>query len=98
VSFPHAVGQVPYTYAHPPTGRPNSGPDELEPYTTHYRTAPNTALFPFGHGLTYGRIDYAELSLSDTRLPANGSVRISARIYNRGTRDADEVVQLYVRD
>lgn len=98
VSFPHAVGQVPYTYAHPPTGRPNPGPDELEPYTTHYRTAPNTALFPFGHGLTYGRIDYAELSLSDTRLPANGSVRISARIYNRGTRDADEVVQLYVRD
>ncbi|MBB6572496.1 glycoside hydrolase family 3 N-terminal domain-containing protein [Xanthomonas arboricola] len=98
VSFPHAVGQVPYTYAHPPTGRPNPGPDELEPYTTHYRTAPNTALFPFGHGLTYGRIDYAELSLSDARLPANGSVRISARIYNRGTRDADEVVQLYVRD
>ncbi|WP_127159364.1 glycoside hydrolase family 3 N-terminal domain-containing protein [Xanthomonas arboricola] len=98
VSFPHAVGQVPYTYAHPPTGRPNPRPDELEPYTTHYRTAPNTALFPFGHGLTYGRIDYAELSLSDARLPANGSVRISARIYNRGTRDADEVVQLYVRD
>ncbi|MBB2758245.1 UNVERIFIED_ORG: beta-glucosidase [Xanthomonas campestris] len=98
VSFPHAVGQVPYTYVHPPTGRPNPRPDELEPYTTHYRTAPNTALFPFGHGLTYGRIDYAELSLSDTRLPANGSVRISARIYNRGTRDADEVVQLYVRD
>ncbi|WP_349779762.1 glycoside hydrolase family 3 N-terminal domain-containing protein [Xanthomonas sp. WHRI 7065] len=98
VSFPHAVGQVPYTYAHPPTGRPNPRPDELEPYTTHYRTAPNTALFPFGHGLTYGRIDYAELSLSDARLPANGSVRISVRIYNRGTRDADEVVQLYVRD
>ncbi|CAD2243468.1 glycoside hydrolase family 3 N-terminal domain-containing protein [Xanthomonas arboricola] len=98
VSFLHAVGQVPYTYAHPPTGRPNLQPDELEPYTTHYRTAPNTALFPFGHGLTYGRIDYAELSLSDARLPANGSVRISARIYNRGTRDADEVVQLYVRD
>lgn len=98
VSFPHAVGQVPYTYAHPPTGRPNPRPDELEPYTTHYRTAPNTALFPFGHGLTYGRIDYAELSLSDARLPANGSMRISARIYNRGTRDADEVVQLYVRD
>lgn len=98
VSFPHALGQVPYAYAHPPTGRPNPQPDDLEAYTTHYRTAPNAALFPFGHGLTYGRIDYAELSLSDTRLPANGSLRISARIHNRGTRDADEVVQLYVRD
>ncbi|CAE1133194.1 glycoside hydrolase family 3 N-terminal domain-containing protein [Xanthomonas euroxanthea] len=98
VSFPHALGQVPYTYAHPPTGRPTPQPDDLEPYTTHYRTAPNAALFPFGHGLTYGRIAYAELSLSDARLPADGSLRISARIYNHGTRDADEVVQLYVRD
>ncbi|MEA9750739.1 glycoside hydrolase family 3 N-terminal domain-containing protein [Xanthomonas campestris pv. raphani] len=98
VSFPHALGQVPYTYAHPPTGRPNPQPDVLEAYTTHYRTAPNSALFPFGHGLTYGRIEYSELALSDARLAANGSLRISARIHNRGSRDAQEVVQLYVRD
>lgn len=98
VSFPHAPGQLPYTYAHPPTGRPNPQPDVLEPYTTHYRTAPNSALFAFGHGLTYGRIEYTELALSDARLAANGSLRISARIHNRGSRDAEEVVQLYVRD
>ncbi|MEA9607490.1 glycoside hydrolase family 3 N-terminal domain-containing protein [Xanthomonas campestris pv. plantaginis] len=98
VSFPHAVGQVPYTYAHPPTGRPNPHPDVLEPYKTHYRTVPNTALFPFGHGLTYGRIEYGELRLSDTRMTATGSLRISARIHNRGTRDAEEVAQLYIRD
>ncbi|MCW1999471.1 beta-glucosidase [Xanthomonas translucens] len=98
VSFPHALGQVPYTYAHPPTGRPNPQPDVLEPYTTHYRTAPNSALFAFGHGLTYGRIEYTALALSDARLAANGSLRISARIHNRGSRDAEEVVQLYVRD
>ncbi|WP_407468598.1 glycoside hydrolase family 3 N-terminal domain-containing protein [Xanthomonas campestris pv. raphani] len=98
VSFPHALGQVPYTYAHPPTGRPNPQPDVLEPYTTHYRTAPNSALFPFGHGLTYGRIEYTALALSDARLAANGSLRISARLHNRGSRDAEEVVQLYVRD
>ncbi|MCC8692100.1 glycoside hydrolase family 3 N-terminal domain-containing protein [Xanthomonas campestris] len=98
VSFPHALGQVPYTYAHPPTGRPNLQPDVLEPYTTHYRTAPNSALFAFGHGLTYGRIEYTALALSDARLAGNGSLRISARIHNRGSRDAQEVVQLYVRD
>ncbi|MEA9920963.1 glycoside hydrolase family 3 N-terminal domain-containing protein [Xanthomonas campestris] len=98
VSFPHALGQVPYTYAHPPTGRPNPQPDVLEPYTTHYRTAPNSALFAFGHGLTYGRIEYTALALSDARIAANASLRISARIHNRGGRDAEEVVQLYVRD
>ncbi|MBN6149376.1 glycoside hydrolase family 3 C-terminal domain-containing protein [Xanthomonas sp. AmX2] len=98
VSFPYESGQAPYSYAHKPSGRPDPRPDALQPYKTHYRTAPNAARFPFGHGLTYGRIEYGELTLSDARLPADGSVRISARIHNRGTRDAEEVVQLYLRD
>ncbi|PPU91453.1 beta-glucosidase [Xanthomonas populi] len=98
VSFPHASGQVPYSYAHKPSGRADPRPDALQPFKTRYRTAPNAALFPFGHGLTYGRIEYGELTLSDARMTATGSVRISARIHNRGTRDAEEVVQLYLRD
>ncbi|RJS03615.1 glycoside hydrolase family 3 N-terminal domain-containing protein [Xanthomonas sp. CFBP 7698] len=98
VSFPHAAGQVPYTYAHPPSGRPNLDPAALQPYTTHYRDVPNTALFPFGHGLTYGRIDYSDLRLSAPQLTATSRLQLSARIGNRGSRDADEVVQLYVRD
>ncbi|KHL54514.1 glycoside hydrolase family 3 C-terminal domain-containing protein, partial [Xanthomonas cannabis] len=98
VSFPQAAGQVPYTYAHPPSGRPNLDPAALQPYTTHYRDVPNTALFPFGHGLTYGRIDYSDLRLSAPHLTATDRLQLSARIGNRGSRDADEVVQLYVRD
>ncbi|WP_355607897.1 glycoside hydrolase family 3 N-terminal domain-containing protein [Xanthomonas cannabis] len=98
VSFPQAAGQVPYTYAHPPSGRPNLNPATLQPYTTHYRDVPNTALFPFGHGLTYGRIDYSDLRLSAPQLTATSRLQLSARIGNRGSRDADEVVQLYVRD
>ncbi|KHL51612.1 glycoside hydrolase family 3 N-terminal domain-containing protein [Xanthomonas cannabis] len=98
VSFPQAAGQVPYTYAHPPSGRPNLDPAALQPYTTHYRDVPNTALFPFGHGLTYGRIDYSDLRLSAPQLTATDHLQLSARIGNRGSRDADEVVQLYVRD
>ncbi|WP_115047862.1 glycoside hydrolase family 3 N-terminal domain-containing protein [Xanthomonas arboricola] len=98
VSFPHASGQLPYSYAHKPSGRADPRPDALQPFKTRYRTAPNAALFPFGHGLTYGRIEYAELRLSDARLAASGSLRISARIHNRGSRDAEEVAQLYIRD
>ncbi|MEB0303539.1 glycoside hydrolase family 3 C-terminal domain-containing protein, partial [Mucilaginibacter sp. 5C4] len=57
VSFPRAKGQAPYYYAHKATGRPNpDGP--LEPFKAHYRGIPNTALFPFGHGLTYGQVAY----------------------------------------
>ncbi|CAD7720795.1 Beta-xylosidase [Xanthomonas hydrangeae] len=98
VSFPHTSGQVPYSYAHKPSGRADPRPDALQPFKTRYRTAPNAALFPFGHGLTYGRIEYGELRLSDARMAPTGSLRISARIHNRGTRDAEEVAQLYIRD
>ncbi|MCI2259926.1 glycoside hydrolase family 3 N-terminal domain-containing protein [Xanthomonas indica] len=98
VSFPHESGQSPYYYAHKPTGRPDPRPNALTPFTTHYRTISNTALFPFGHGLTYGRIEYGELSLSASRLTAGGTLKIAARIHNRGHHDAEEVVQLYVRD
>ncbi|WP_241544104.1 glycoside hydrolase family 3 C-terminal domain-containing protein, partial [Xanthomonas translucens] len=98
VSFPRASGQEPYSYAHKSSGRPDPRPDALTLFKTHYRTASNTALFPFGHGLTYGRIEYGDLTLGDARLAAGGTLRISARIHNRGTHDAEEVVQLYVHD
>ncbi|HEY0044715.1 MAG TPA: glycoside hydrolase family 3 N-terminal domain-containing protein [Allosphingosinicella sp.] len=98
VSFPREAGQQPYHYAHKPTGRPNPSPDTLEPFKAHYRSIPNSALYPFGHGLTYGRIDYAGLALGAPALAWNGEISLEARITNRGTRAAEEVVQLYIRD
>jgi beta-glucosidase len=96
-SFPLRSGQEPYYYAHKPTGRPNTAPD-LEPYKAHFRGIPNRALYPFGHGLTYGKIEYGELTLGAAAMPMNGEIRVSARITNRGSRAAEEVVQLYVHD
>jgi beta-glucosidase len=96
-SFPRASGQEPYYYAHKPTGRPNpSGP--LEAYKAHFRGIPNSALYPFGHGLTYGKIDYSELALGAPTMPMNGEIQLSARVSNRGSRAAEEVVQLYTHD
>ncbi|MBJ6122212.1 glycoside hydrolase family 3 N-terminal domain-containing protein [Sphingomonas mollis] len=97
VSFPHATGQEPYHYDHKSTGRPN-GPGELKPFKAHYRGLPNTAAFPFGHGLTYGRIEYSALGVGDGRLTASGALTVTATIANRGTRVAEEVVQLYIQD
>jgi beta-glucosidase len=95
-SFPREPGQQPYYYGHKPTGRPNpAGP--LEPFKAHYRTIPNSALFPFGHGLTYGKIDYSALSATPT-LAWNGELTVAAQVTNRGTRAAEELVQLYIHD
>ena len=97
ISFPRKSGQEPYYYAHKETGRPNP-PGPLQPYKTHFRAIPNNALYPFGHGLTYGRIEYGELSLSSSTLPMNGEVVVSAPITNAGSRTAEEVAQLYIHE
>jgi beta-glucosidase len=96
-SFPRASGQEPYYYAHKSTGRPNP-PGPLEAYKAHFRGIPNSALYPFGHGLTYGNIEYGELALSAPALPMSGEIAVTATVANRGTRAAEEVVQLYTHD
>ena len=96
-SFPWKSGQEPYYYAHKPTGRPNP-PGELQPYKAHFRGIPNSARYPFGHGLTYGKIDYSGVSLSAPAMPMNGTIEIAATITNHGTRAAEEVAQLYIHD
>jgi beta-glucosidase len=96
-SFPLRSGQEPYYYAHKPTGRPNP-PGELQPYKAHFRGIPNAALYSFGHGLTYGKIEYSAFRQSAPTLRMNATIEISATITNRGSRAAEEVVQLYIHD
>ena len=96
-SFPRRSGQEPYYYAHKPTGRPNPDP-KLDAYKTRFRGITNTALYPFGHGLTYGKIEYSEFALSARSIGMSGEISVSARITNRGSREAEEVVQLYTHD
>jgi len=95
-SFPRAAGQEPYYYAHKSTGRPNP-PGPLEAYKAHFRGIPNSALYPFGHGLTYGKIAYVDLNVPN-RMAMNGEIVITASVANQGRRAAEEVVQLYVHD
>ncbi len=95
VSFPRESGQEPFYYAHKATGRPNP-PGPPQPFKAHYRTADNSARFAFGHGLTYGRIGYSELSAGNGRLASTGGLEVSAVVTNSGTQAAEEVVQLYI--
>ncbi|MBO4208898.1 glycoside hydrolase family 3 C-terminal domain-containing protein [Micromonospora echinofusca] len=60
----------------------------------YYRGDP---LYPFGHGLSYTRFDYAELTLSTASATGDGEVVVSVTVTNTGTRPGDEVVQLYTR-
>ncbi|SBT45557.1 beta-glucosidase family protein [Micromonospora narathiwatensis] len=54
-------------------------------------------LYPFGHGLSYTRFDYADLRLSAAEASAGEEVEVSVSVTNTGARPGTEVVQLYTR-
>jgi beta-glucosidase len=97
VSFPRDSGQQPFFYNHRRTGRPFTDMEKPE-FTTRYREVPNTALYPFGYGLSYTTFDYSATTISAPKLAWDGKLTVSARVANTGTRAGEEVVQLYVHD
>src|SRR5262249_40872573 len=52
--------------------------------------------YPFGHGLSYTRYEYAGLALDATEIPADGTLHASVSVTNAGGRAGEEIVQLYV--
>jgi beta-glucosidase len=97
MTFPKTVGQIPYNF---PT-KPNA-------QWEGEKTRVNGALYNFGYGLSYTTFEYSNLkidppSAQGTRssgmnffLPHN--ISVSLNVKNTGTREGDEVVQLYTRD
>lgn len=53
-------------------------------------------LFPFGHGLSYTRFGYSNLSLPAVIDADDPAGSISVRVSNLGTRTGEETVQVYV--
>ena len=58
----------------------------------------NGALYPFGYGLSYTTFQYSDITLSSKQLNADGKLTASVTVTNTGNYDADEIVQLYIRD
>ncbi len=52
----------------------------------------------FGFGLSYSKLMYSDLTLSNTSLSTNEQVKISVKVYNTSNRAVKEVVQLYIGD
>jgi beta-glucosidase len=111
VTLPRVLGQVPIYHAHKRTGKPAT-PDtvvhmdeiparaaQLSVGNTsfHLDVAP-TPLYPFGHGLCYSSIGYDDIRTTGGPLHRDGTIEISIDVTNTGPREAEEVVQLYVRD
>jgi beta-glucosidase len=62
-----------------------------------YRYFGGQPLFAFGHGLSYTRFKYRNANLDKTKVSANGTLRLTFNLGNAGSRDGDEVPQVYFR-
>ena len=62
-----------------------------------YRYFEGKPLWAFGHGLSYTSFDYTRASLASKVMSAAGSVKLSLTVKNTGTRDGDDVIQIYYR-
>jgi beta-glucosidase len=111
VTFVKGSGQIPFYYYRNNTGRPatkssftpiDSIPVENQQNSLGYKSFHldygYTPLLPFGYGLSYTTFDYSDLNLSSQVMSLEDSITVKAKVKNSGTYDADEIVQLYVRD
>ena len=108
-SMPKTTGQEPLYYNHQNTGRPVADDNEkFAKYASNCLDVSNGPLYPFGYGLSYTYFSYSNFRLSSqeagisneeaTEWQDGKKITASVTVKNNGSRDADEIVQLYIRD
>ena len=89
VTLPRATGQVPLHSGHRSRGARSE-------FYGDYTDCAHTPLFSFGHGLGYTTFAYSDLTVDATG--TSSPVTVGVTVTNTGSREGDEVVQLYVSD
>ena len=95
ITWPRALGQVPLFYGQRNCGRPENPKDH---FTSKYLDSPTSSLFPFGHGLTYGRFTLSNLRVTPEIATEHEILEVTVDVTNEGARAAEETVFLFIRD
>lgn len=88
LTFPRSVGQLPMNFPSKPSAQTDAGESARL----------KGKLYPFGYGLTYTTFDYSNLKISPQKENSQGSINVSFDVKNTGSREGDEVVQLYIHE
>ncbi len=86
ITFPCSTGTLPDFY--------NSDPSRVEKYIDDN----GKPLFPFGFGLSYTTFRYDHLAVQPPAPGSHGDVQVTVEVTNTGSREGDEVAQLYMRE
>jgi beta-glucosidase len=83
-------GHLPITFYRATADLPDFNDYSMRNRTYRYFTG--KALYAFGHGLSYTHFDYSNLHVTPA---AGGALTVTVDVANTGSRDGDDVVQLY---
>ncbi|MGA7924768.1 MAG: CIA30 family protein [Candidatus Sulfotelmatobacter sp.] len=84
ITFPHSVGDLPDFYNHKPSANRT------------YAFSTRKPLYPFGYGLSYTTFHFENLRVDPSQIGVGGTARVRVDITNTGSREGDEVPQLYI--
>lgn len=84
ITFPRSVGDLPDFYNHKPSANRT------------YAFSTRKPLYPFGYGLSYTTFKFDNLRVEPSQILSAGSAKVGVDITNTGSREGDEVPQLYI--
>ena len=88
VSWPRSAGQEPFYYSRNLTmDAPNDA--------SRYWDGTNTALYPFGFGLSYSKFELGPIHLDTAKISTTGLIHVTVPITNASHVTGDDVLQLY---
>jgi len=87
------AGRLPVTFYSSDSDLPGFSDYSMQGRTYRYFTG--KALYPFGYGLSYTNFRYATLRAPAVTRSGN-KIRVTVQLTNTGTRDGEEVAQLYI--
>ncbi len=86
LTFPRSAGQLPMNFPSKPSAQTDAGE------TARLKGK----LYPFGYGLSYTSFAYSNLKVTPEKQHAQGTISVQFNLKNTGSREGDEVVQLYI--